>query len=76
MENLNSEVDKLIAFKTNRIGLKKLPAVDKNILQTQDIRMLQLEVDNLRKRLDHLNHDNDALKERVQVNHMARAKEL
>jgi hypothetical protein len=38
--------------------------------------MLQLEVDNLRKRLEHLNHDNDALKERVQVNHMARAKEL
>lgn len=69
-------MDKLIAFKTNRIGLKKLPAVDKNILQTQDIRLLQVEVDNLRKRLEHLHHDNNALKERAQVNHMARAKEL
>ena len=38
--------------------------------------MLQVEVDNLRKRLEHLQHDNDSLKQRVQVNHMAHAKEL
>ena len=31
LENLNNEVDKIIAFKTNRIGLKKLPAVEKNL---------------------------------------------
>lgn len=76
LENLNNEVDKIIAAKTNRIGLKKLPAVDKNILHTQDARLLQLEVDNLRKRLEHLTRDNESLKERVQVNHMAKAKEL
>lgn len=35
-----------------------------------------MEVDNLRKRLEVLHHDNDALKERSQVNHMVRAKEL
>jgi regulator of replication initiation timing len=73
---LNNEIDKIIAFKTNRIGLKKLPAVDKNLLQTQDIKLLQLEVDNLRKRLDQLHHDNDSLKERTKVNHMIKAKEL
>ena len=73
---MNNEIDKIIAFKTNRIGLKKLPAVDKNILHTQDIKLLQVEVDNLRKRLKQLNHDNEDLKERTQVNHMAKAKEL
>lgn len=76
LENLNNEIDKIIAFKTNRIGLKKLPAVEKSILHTQDIRLLQVEVDNLRKRLEQLTKDNEGLKERNKVNHMVRAKEL
>jgi hypothetical protein len=42
LENLNVEVDKLIEAKTNRIGLKKLPPVDKTILHTQDIKLLQI----------------------------------
>jgi hypothetical protein len=31
----------MIAFKTNRIGLKKMPAVDKSLLKSQDLKLLQ-----------------------------------
>lgn len=67
---------KILAAKINRIGLKKLPAVDKNIEKSQDIKMLQLEVDNQRKRLEQLQHDNENLKVRITVDHMTLAKEL
>ncbi len=38
--------------------------------------MLQLEVDNQRKRLEQLQHDNENLKVRITVDHMTLAKEL
>lgn len=38
--------------------------------------MLQLEVDNQRKRLEQLHHDNENLKVRMTVDHMVLAKEL
>lgn len=76
LENLNNEIDRILAAKINRIGLKKLPAVDKSIEKSQDIKMLQLEVDNQRKRLEQLHHDNENLKVRITVDHMALAKEL
>ena len=56
--------------------MKKLPAVDKSIDKTNDVKFLQLEVDNLRKRLEQLHRDNENLKARRTVDHMARAKEL
>ena len=73
---MNGEVDKVLAAKINRIGLKKLPNVDKNIDKTSDVKFLQLEVDNQRKRYEQLNRDNENLKARMAINHMARAKEL
>ena len=38
--------------------------------------MLQHEVDNLRKRLEQLHHDNEQLKDRRKVDHMEKAKQL
>lgn len=76
LNNLNDEIDRIINIKSNKIGLKKLPTVDKNIEKTTDARMLQHEVDNLRKRLEQLHHDNEHVQERASVNHMERAKEL
>ena len=73
---MNSEVDKVLSAKINRIGLKKLPNIDKNIDKTSDIKFLQLEVDNQRKRYEQLARDNENLKARMAIDHMARAKEL
>ena len=54
--------------------MKKLPAVDKNIDKTSDTKFLQLEVDNLRKRLEQLVRDNENLKARRTIDHMSKAK--
>jgi histidyl-tRNA synthetase len=69
-------VDKVLAAKINRIGIKKLPNVDKSLDRTQDVKLLQLEVDNQRKRLEQLNRDNDGLRVRKEIDHMNTAKQL
>ena len=35
LNNLNDEIDRIINIKSNKIGLKKLPTVDKNIEKTR-----------------------------------------
>jgi uncharacterized membrane protein len=50
--------------------------VDKSLLKTNDVKLLQVEVDNLRKRLELLLRDSEGVREKVKVNHMERAKEL
>lgn len=48
LDNLNSEIDRLLEKHANKVGLQKLPDVEKKIT---DPKVIQHEAENLRKRL-------------------------
>ncbi len=54
LNNLNNEIDRILIKRANKIGLQKLPNVNKKIT---DPTIMQHQIQNLKKRLELLEKD-------------------
>ena len=71
LSNLNNEIDRILTKRAAKIGLQKLPNVNKKIT---DPTIMQHEIENLKKRLEHLERDADLYKTKAAINYYQKIK--